>query len=96
MAVQLIQENFVSDSREFNDLLEPLDRKQIEAWRNMGPIKRLEMAFQAYQFALEAVRLTERQKHPELSPEELNWRIVERMQGQKFARRSNNGTSQRL
>jgi hypothetical protein len=87
MAVKSIQESFVFDSWEFNDLLEPLDRKQIEAWRNMDPIKRLEMAFQAYQCALEAVRLTERQKHPELSPEELNWRIVQRMQGREFVLR---------
>ncbi|MDZ7342228.1 MAG: hypothetical protein ONB27_12800 [candidate division KSB1 bacterium] len=79
------KENFVSESREFSDRLEPLDRKQIEAWRNRGPIKRLEMAFQAYQFALDSIRLTERQNHPDLSEAELNWRIVERMQGQKFA-----------
>ncbi len=54
----------------------------------MGPIKRLEMAFQAYQFALDAVRLTERQNHPELSAEELNWRIVGRRQGQQFMQRT--------
>lgn len=81
------QNGFVADSEKLLDQLGPIDRKQIEAWQNMGPIKRLEMAFQAYQFALDAVRLTERQNHPELSEEELNWRIVERMQGQKFTRR---------
>jgi len=81
------QEDFASTSQQLNVQLSPLDRKQIEVWRNMGPIKRLEMAFQAYQFALEAVRLTERQNHPELSAEELNWRIVQRMQGRKFVPR---------
>lgn len=79
MAVKSIQENFASDSREFNDRLEPLDRKQIEARRNMDSIKRLEMAFQAYQFILDAVRVTEQQNHPDLSAEEFNWRIVQRL-----------------
>jgi hypothetical protein len=78
------QKKLSADSQQLYDRLEPLDPKQIEAWRNMGPIKRLEMAFQAYQFALDAVRLTERQNHPELSAEELNWRIVKRMQGREF------------
>ena len=47
----------------------------------MTPARRLELAFQAYQFALDAVRLTERQNHPNLSPEELVWRVARRMQG---------------
>ena len=47
----------------------------------MSPARRLEMAFQAYQFALDAVRLTERQNHPHLSSEELAWRVARRMQG---------------
>ena len=84
---QKFQDNNASNSQQLQGQLDPLDRKQIEAWRNMGPIKRLEMAFQAYQFALEAVRLTERKNHPDLSAEELNWRIVQRMQGRKFAQR---------
>nr|HID12710.1 hypothetical protein [Anaerolineae bacterium] len=61
--------------------LGPLNRQQIAAWRRMSPARRLEMAFQAYQFALDVVRLTERRRHPELSPEELNWRVTRRMQG---------------
>jgi len=36
---------------------------------------------QAYQFALDTVRLTERQRHPDLPPEELAWRVTRRMQG---------------
>ncbi len=47
----------------------------------MSPARRLELAFQAYQFALDAVRLTERRNHPDLSPEELAWRVTRRMQG---------------
>ncbi len=61
--------------------LGPLDRQQITTWRRMGPARRLEMAFQAYQFALDVVRLTERRNHPDLPPAELNWRITRRMQG---------------
>jgi len=58
-----------------------LDQRQIAAWREMSPARRLELAFQAYQFALDAVRLTERRNHPDLSPEELAWRVTRRMQG---------------
>ena len=58
-----------------------LDRRQIAAWREMPPARRLEIAFQAYQFALEVVRTAERRDYPELSPEELAWRVTRRMQG---------------
>jgi len=58
-----------------------LEPQQIEAWRKMTPARRLEIAFQAYQFVLDIVRLTERQRHPDLSPEELAWRVTRRMQG---------------
>jgi hypothetical protein len=58
-----------------------LDPRQIAVWRAMTPARRLEVAFQAYQFALDTVRLTERQNHPHLSPEELAWRVTRRMQG---------------
>ncbi|HID61477.1 MAG TPA: hypothetical protein EYP49_01840 [Anaerolineae bacterium] len=61
--------------------LGPLHRQQVLAWQRMSPARRLELAFQAYQFALDAVRLTERRRHPELSPDELAWHIVRRMQG---------------
>ncbi len=58
-----------------------LDPRQVAIWRAMGPIGRLDLCFQAYQFALDAVRLTERQRHPDLSPDELAWRVTRRMQG---------------
>jgi len=58
-----------------------LDRRQIDIWRKMTPAQRAEIAFQAYQLALEVVRATERQRHPELSEEELAWRVTRRMQG---------------
>jgi hypothetical protein len=47
----------------------------------MSPARRLEIAFQAYQFALEVVRVTERRLHPDLPVEELAWRVTRRMQG---------------
>jgi hypothetical protein len=58
-----------------------LDPRQVAVWRAMSPAERLEVAFQAYQFALDAVRATERRRHPDLSPEELAWRVTRRMQG---------------
>lgn len=61
--------------------LESLDPLQIAAWRAMTPARRLELAFQAYQFALDVVRLTERRRHPDLAPDELAWRVTRRMQG---------------
>jgi hypothetical protein len=61
--------------------LEPLALRQVAAWRAMSPARRLELAFQAYQFTLDIVRLTEKKAHPHLSPEELAWRVTRRMQG---------------
>ena len=58
-----------------------LDPHQVAAWRAMSPARRLEIAFQAYQFALDTARLTERQRHPDLPPDELAWRVTRRMQG---------------
>ena len=60
-----------------------LDPRQIATWRGMSPACRLELAFQAYQFALDAALrgLTERQRHPDLPPDELAWRVTRRMQG---------------
>ncbi len=58
-----------------------LDPHQIAAWRRMSPVRRLEIAFQAYQFALDTVQLTERQRHPDMAPEALAWRVARRMQG---------------
>jgi hypothetical protein len=57
------------------------DPRQIAAWRAMSPFRRLEIAFQAYQFALDTVRLTERQRHPDLPADKLAWRVTRRMQG---------------
>lgn len=58
-----------------------LDPRQVAAWREMSPAQRLELAFQAYHFALDAVRTTERERHPDLAPEELAWRVTRRIRG---------------
>ena len=67
---------------EIDRRLGPLDRRQVAIWRALTPARRLEIAFQAYQFALDMVRATERQRHPELDAAELAWRVTRRMQGQ--------------
>jgi len=66
------------------------DRQQILLWQQMSAVERLEVAFQAYQFALETVRLTERRRHPDLSEEEFKWRIIRRMQGNQHLGRERN------
>jgi hypothetical protein len=47
----------------------------------MTPARRLEIACQAYQFALDIIRLREKEAHPDLTPLELAWRVTRRMQG---------------
>ena len=58
-----------------------LDPHQVAIWRSMSPARKLQSVFQAHQFALEIVRTTERRQHPDLSLEELNWRVLRRMHG---------------
>lgn len=72
------------------------DRQQILIWQRMSPVERLEVAFQAYQFALETIRLTERQRHPDLSEEDFKWRVIRRMQGNQRLGREKNAGSGRL
>ena len=58
-----------------------IDVRQVQIWRHMSPAERLDIAFQAYQFALDTVRLTESQRAHGLSAEQLAWRVTRRMQG---------------
>ena len=39
-----------------------LDPRQVAVWRAMSPAQRLELALRPYQFALDAVRTTEKQR----------------------------------
>ena len=58
-----------------------VDMRQVAAWRRMTPVQRLDLAFQAYQFALDTVRLTEKARTTDLTDEEFAWRVTRRMQG---------------
>jgi hypothetical protein len=68
-------------SRTLHQRLGAIDPRQVAAWRAMTPARRLELVFQAYQLALDLVRLTEQQRHPDPSPDDLVWRVARRMQG---------------
>ena len=58
-----------------------VDARQVAIWRHMSPARRLDLAFQAHQFALETVRATEQRRHPDLSREELAVRVIQRLHG---------------
>lgn len=57
------------------------DPQQVKIWREMTPARRLDVACQMYSFALQAIRVQERQRHPDLTQEELNWRVIRRLHG---------------
>lgn len=73
--------SYDTSAHALDERLGTLNKRQIMIWRAMIPARKLEIAFQAYQFALDIVRLTERQRHPEISEQELAWRVTRRMQG---------------
>ncbi len=66
---------------QLNNRIGTYDRQQILIWQRMSPAERLAIADQAYHFALEAVRLTIRQRYSDLSEEEFKWRVIRRMHG---------------
>lgn len=68
--------------------LGPYHPHQVLIWRKMSGSRRLELVCQAYRFALETVRFTERCRHPDLTSEELNWRVIQRMHGDLSLRRA--------
>ena len=70
-----------SSPRREHPQLEPLDPRQVAIWRAMSPARRLDLVGQLYHLALETVRTTERQRHPDLPPEEFRWRVIRRMHG---------------
>ena len=61
--------------------LGPFDMRQVEIWRRMTPAEHLDIVFQAYHLLLQIERKTERDRHPDLTPEELRWRVVWRIHG---------------
>ena len=58
-----------------------LDPRRVAIWREMSPARRLDLVGQMCHLALEMVRTTERQRHPDLPPEELQWPVIRRMHG---------------
>ena len=79
--------------------MDDLDRRlgkpdliQVKIWQQMTPAQRAKIVFKAYQFALETVRTSERRLHPNLSTEELAWRVTRRMQGNPNLGRTPDGT----
>jgi hypothetical protein len=75
------QPGMMDEVKRLRQRLGALDARQVKIWREMGPAGRLRLAFQMHQFALKIVRTTERRRHPDLSAEELNWRVIRRMHG---------------
>lgn len=59
---------FTEEEREaarlLNERLGVLDPQQIRIWRAMTPARRAEIAFQAYQLALDAVRASATPTYP--------------------------------
>ncbi len=89
------QQLAVDPVEELRRRLGKLDPMQVKIWQQMTPVQRLDIAFQAYQFVLDMVRFTEQQRNPQLSSEELAWRIMRRMQGNPKLGRANHESSQR-
>jgi hypothetical protein len=51
------------------------------------------VAGQMYSFALQVIRVQEKQRHPDLDPETFNWRVIRRLHGNKRLGRPDATTS---
>ncbi len=61
-----------------------LDPQQGAIWREMTPAQKIKLAFQMYDFVRRVVWTTERQWHPDLSPEDLSQRVWRRIHGSEM------------
>jgi len=68
----------------FRRRLGTLDPQQVAIWRQMTPAKKIRLAFQMYDMARRIIWTTERQAHPDASPQELGWRVLRRMHGKEL------------
>jgi len=68
----------------FRRRLGTLDPQQVAIWRQMMPAKKIRLAFQMYDMARRIIWTTERQAHPDASPQELGWRVLRRMHGKEL------------
>jgi len=66
---------------DFRRRLGSLDPQQVAIWRQMKPAQKLQLLFQLWSFALRVAWTTERQWHPDLSPEDLSRRVWRRIHG---------------
>jgi hypothetical protein len=58
-----------------------LDPVQVEIWRRMTPAERIAVAVSAHRLAVSIARARELERDPDVSPEELAWRVTRRVQG---------------
>jgi len=65
----------------FRRRLGTLDPRQVAIWRQMTPAQKIRLASHMYDLARRIIWTTERQAHPDASPEELYWRMLRRMHG---------------
>jgi hypothetical protein len=65
------------------------DPLQVVIWQAMTGAQRLELVGQAYRLALETVRASERSFDPDVSPAELDRRIICRVHGSIRLREDN-------
>jgi len=68
----------------FRRRLGTLDPRQVAIWRQMTPAQKIRLASHLHDLARRIIWTTERQAHPDASPEELSWRILQRMHGREF------------
>ena len=71
-------------AEDFRRLLGTLDPQQVAIWREMTPARKLQLLFQLWSFGLKVAWTTERQWHPDLSPEELSRRVWRRIHGSEM------------
>ena len=71
-------------AEDFRRRLGTLDPQQVAIWREMTPAQKIKLAFQMYDFVRRVVWTTERQWHPDLSPEDLSRRVWRRVHGSEM------------
>lgn len=62
------------------------DPRQVAIWQTMSGARRPDLVGQAYHLILETIRASERSLDPNVSPEELNRRVIRRMHGDVLPR----------
>jgi hypothetical protein len=69
---------------EFRRHLGTLDPRQIAIWCEMTPAQKIRLVSHIYDLARRIIWATERQAHPDASPEELTWRMLRHLHGTEF------------